>query len=683
MSQKSKCRLANLHKKVPTLVIGLIAGGLVVAPFSTRADSTDVAMVESKKTVFDMSLQELMTKPVYTTIERNLQPVDTTAAAVSVLTPDEIRRSGATTIPDALRLVPGLDVARVDAHTWAISSRGFNDVFANKLLVMIDGRTIYSPLFSGVFWDEEDVVLEDIDRIEVVRGPGATLWGANAVNGVINVVTKSAKDTQGLLLSGGGGTEERGFGTVRYGFQIDDGIYMRVYTKYFDRDSSVLPNGTDAFDSWNMVRGGFRIDVDKANNNLLTLQGDAYSGQEKEAYVSPTPTFPFAMTQRSIDNVAGANVLGRWTHDFKDSKLTVQAYYDRKARNNPVFSEVRDTGDLDVQHNIHASDRHEITWGVGFRTTRRNGKNSLNVTLNPEDDTRNLYSTFFQDQIAVAQRFKVIIGSKFEHNDFTGFEVQPSIRALYTPATNQTIWAAVSRAVRTPSEAESEIRLNPAIPGVPPGAITSFGNPDLLSESLLAYEIGYRLQPTPRLNIDATAFYNDYSRLRSIDPLPPVLPFLPPQVHPSLAGNKLTGESYGGELSVTYQAVTNLWRIKSGYSFLQVQVHRSGGTSQEPELMYEGSSPQNQLFVLSSFDLPLHLQLDTTLHYVDKLRDPDVPSYVDLDARLAWLPKPYLEVAIVGQNLLHQHRSEFAPTFIGTQNTQVERGVYGKLTFRY
>ena len=258
--------------------------------------------------------------PVYHRRRTQLSACDTTAAAVSVLTHDDIRRSGATSIPEALRLVPGLDVARVDAHTWAISSRGFNDVFANKLLVMIDGRTVYTPLFSGVFWDEQDTVLEDIERIEVVRGPGgATLWGANAVNGVINVVTKSAKDTQGLLIFGGGGTEERAFGTVRYGLKLDDGIYMRIYAKYFDRDSSVFPNGTDAFDAWSTGRGGFRIDIDKNKNNVFTLEGEAYAGQQNELYAVPTLAFPFATSQKSIDNVAGGNFLGRWTHDFKDS----------------------------------------------------------------------------------------------------------------------------------------------------------------------------------------------------------------------------------------------------------------------------------------------------------------------------------------------------------------------------
>ncbi|MGZ4963544.1 MAG: TonB-dependent receptor plug domain-containing protein, partial [Limisphaerales bacterium] len=393
---------------------------MLAANAPVRGDETnDVAAAKSD--LFDKPLQELMQ---YITIaKRTPEPLEKSAAAVSVLTQDDIRRSGATSIPEALRLVPGLDVARVDAHTWAISSRGFNDVFANKLLVMIDGRTVYSPLFSGVFWDEEDTMMEDIDRIEVVRGPGATLWGANAVNGVINVVTKSAKDSQGLLVTGGGGSEELGFGSVRYGFKLDDGIYMKVYQKYFDRGSSVFENGSDAFDAWSMYRGGFRIDVDKADNNLFTFQGDAYTGQENEVYLVPTAIPPaFVGSAKSIDNVAGVNVLGRWSHDFsKDSQFILQSYYDHTVRNNPVLSQTRNTGDVDFQHVFKVGERNEITWGTGFRTTHRDVKNSLNVALIPPNDTRNLYSAFLQDEITVMpDRLKMILGSKFEHNDFTG-----------------------------------------------------------------------------------------------------------------------------------------------------------------------------------------------------------------------------------------------------------------------
>ncbi len=634
----------------------------------------DLADVSSFNRLLDEPPEKLMQYSV-TIANRNPEPIEQSAAAVYVLTQDEITRSGATSIPEALRLVPGMDVARVDAHTWAISSRGFNDVFANKLLVMIDGRTVYTPLFSGVFWDVQDTLMEDVDHIEVVRGPGATQWGANAVNGVINVVTKSATNTVGLLVSGGGGTEERDFGSVRYGLKLTDGVYMKAYAKWFDRDSSVFANDADSFDEWSMIRGGFRIDATKGNNNDFTLQGDAYSGQENEIYTIPTAAPPFAGFAKSIDNVAGANLLGRWNHDFGgDSHLTVQSYWDRTVRNNPVLSETRDTGDIDAQHTFKIGDRNELTWGAGFRSTHRDiTRNSLNVTVLPDDKSHDLYSAFMQDQISITHDFKAILGTKFEHNDFTGFEIQPSARGEYSVRTNQTIWASVSRAVRTPSEAENDIRLNVA--GIPPGAATIHGNPNMLAEALIAYEIGYRVTPIERLNLDLTAFYNSYTRLRSQDPFAP--PFQ------TIAGNGLTGESYGGEAAVSVEAVPNVWRLRGGYSFLRMQIHRDSTGDQRTELMYEGSSPENQFFVHSSLDLPLNLKFDTTLRYVDRLRAVGIPSYVEVDARLAWQASKDLEVAVVGQNLIHDHHAEFAPTFIGTEQAEVERGVFGKLTFRY
>lgn len=673
----------------------LFAAVITAAGATARADvnsADDAPAIAMRNDVTALSLEQLMRIPV-TTPTRTPESLEKTAAAVSVLTQDDIRRSGATSIPEALRYVPGLDVARIDAHTWAISSRGFNDEFANKLLVMIDGRTVYTPLFSGVFWDEQDTLMEDIDRIEVVRGPGATLWGANAVNGVINVVTKSAKDSQGLFMSAGGGTDERAFGSVRYGLKLDDGVYMKVYAKYFDRDSSVYPNGKDAWDAWSTspLRGGFRVDIDKTNGNTFTFEGDAYSLQENEIYAVPAFTPPFAMPAKSIDNVAGGNVLGRWTHVFaKDNQLTVQSYYDRRVRNDPVLSENRDTGDIDAQHAFTIGNRNDVTWGGGFRTTHRDVENSPNVTILPPTETRNLYSAFVQDEIAIVPDvLKGIVGTKFEHNDFTGFEVQPSVRAVYTPRTNHTVWAAISRAVRTPSEAEDDIQLNPPgapfVPGPngPVGTATLYGNPQMQSEALIAYEVGYRFQPHPRLNFDLSTFYNDYTRLRSLEALPPVAPGLPSFLHPSVAENKLTGESYGGELAVNFQAVPDLWRLRAGYSLLKVEIHRRNSSDQATELMYEGSAPQNQFFLRSSFDLPGNIQFDTGLRCVDRIRAQSIPSYVELDARLAWEARTNLEFAVVGQNLLHAHHEEFAPTFIGSQKTDVERGVYGKVTFRY
>jgi iron complex outermembrane receptor protein len=630
-----------------------------------------------------LSVEELLDIDV-TSVSKYPEKLSEAAAAVAVLTQEDIHDSGVTSIPEALRLVPGLDVARVDSHTWAISSRGFNDIFANKLLVLIDGRTVYTPLFSGVFWEVQDTLLEDIDRIEVVRGPGATLWGANAVNGVISIITKSARDTQGLLISAGGGTEDRGFGSVRYGVKLDDDAFLRIYTKYFTRDSSVLANDTDAHDAWDMYQAGFRLDWEPTKQNSFTVQGDAYTGSQDETYVVPTISPPFARKIETTDDVSGGNLLGRWSHNFSvDSQLSVQAYFDRTERTSAIFGEKRDTGDIDLQHRFALGDRQDVIWGLGFRTTRDDVANSLNVSLRPDSRTLNLYSGFVQDEITIVpERFRLTIGSKFEHNDFTGFEIQPSARVLWTPGHSQSFWASVSRAVRTPSRAESDIVLNSA--GAPPGLVTIFGNPDMESEKLLAYEFGYRIQPINQLKLDLTAFYNDYDDLRTLEPI------RPGPLSPSIVANKLFGESYGAEISATAQVMSR-WRLQGSYTYLDVQLHReSGSHDSSTEITVERSSPHHQFFVRSILDLGWNVQFDSTLRYVDVLpavnsvpMRPKIPSYITLDVRLAWSPRKDLEIAIVGQNLLDDRHPEFAPTFIGTQQTEVERSVYGTVVWRF
>jgi len=663
---------AHAHHPVRLILLSLLS----LAMASTiAAQDTYHPPSELKK----LSVEELLDIDV-TSVSKYPEKLSEAAAAVAVLTQDDIQSSGFTSIPEALRLVPGLDVARVDSHTWAISSRGFNDIFANKLLVLIDGRTVYTPLFSGVFWEVQDTLLQDIDRIEVVRGPGATLWGANAVNGVINIITKSAHDTQGLLISGGGGTEDRGFGSVRYGVKIDDDAFLRIYTKYFNRDSSVLPDDTDAHDAWDMYQAGFRLDWEPTKENSFTFQGDTYTGSQDETYLIPTVRFPFSRKIETTDDVSGGNLLGRWTRSFSpDSQLTVQAYYDRTERNSAIFGEKRDTGDIDLQHRFAFGDRQDVIWGLGFRTTRDNVANSLNVSLRPDSRTLNLYSGFIQDEITIVpDRFRLTIGSKFEHNDFTGFEIQPSARVLWTPGYSQSFWASVSRAVRTPSRAESDIILNPAPPvPLPPGSITIFGNPDMESEKLVAYEFGYRVQPIHQLKLDLTAFYNHYDDLRTVEPI------RPGPVSPSIVGNKLFGESYGAEISATAQ-LTSRWRMEGSYSYLDVRLHReSGSHDTTTEASIEGSSPHHQFFVRSMINLGWNVQFDSTLRYVDVLPAPKVPSYLTLDVRVAWSPRKNLEISVVGQNLLDDRHPEFAPTFIGTQQTQVERSVYGMVVWRF
>ena len=649
-------------------------------PISLLAQATGNFSTNTTSDLTQLSLAELMSIPV--TITRTPAKISDTPAAITVITGDEIHRSGVTSIPDALRTVPGMEVARVDAHTWAVTSRGFNDVFANKLLVMIDGRTIYTPLFSGVFWDMQDVMLEDIDRIEVIRGPGASLWGANAVNGVINIVTKSAKDTQGGLFSAGTGTEELLFGNFRYGAKLNDETYVRIYGKYFNRDDQKLPSGADANDAGELAQGGFRIDWEPGDINFLTLQGDIYAGVFNNTFLFPTFSPPFATAIADDLEVHGGNILGRWAHSFSDrSESRLQVYYDDTIRNTPVFSEERGTFDIDFVQSLECGNNLTL-FGAGYRRTSDESEGTINVFLFPEDRTTDLFSGFIQDEFAILpDKLSITAGSKFEHNDFTGFEIQPSVRLLWTPQERHSVWAAVSRAVRTPSRAEDDVILN--MPGRPPGNRTLFGTDSFDSESLIAYEVGYRFQPTDRLNFDSAAFYNVYDSLRSLRPLS-----LAPD-SPRIAANELEGETYGFELSSTFQA-SDWWRLHGGYTYLQMQMHPTGLDSMTERLV-ENASPHHQLFLRSSmdfgrrYDFGSQFQFDTTLRYVDAITvsRTRIPSYWALDLRLAWRPDKHWEFAIVGQSLLDNQHPEFAPNFIATQQTEVERSVYAKVTWHF
>ena len=624
----------------------------------------------SSRPLTTLSLDELMRIQV-TTVARRSQPVSEVASAVHVITHEDIRRSGVTSIPDALRLAPGVQVAQVDAHDWAISARGFNDLFANKLLVLQNGRSVYTPLFSGVFWDVQDTILEDIERIEVVRGPGATLWGANAVNGVINIITRSAADTQGWLVSGGAGTEELGFGTVRYGGKISDDAHFRVYGNYADHDDSALSNGDEAHDAWQLGRTGFRVDWEPSDQNDFMFEGDWHAARLLQVYTVPAVTGP--AEARDDNHVRGGHILGRWTHTISDdSDVRLQAYYERNERDTWVFEEERDTADLDLQHQFALGSRNKIIWGAGYRISHDDIPSSQLLSFDPDRRTVSLVSSFIQDEISlVPDRLRLIIGTKLEHNDYTGIEVQPSGRMVWTPTERQALWGAVSRAVRTPSRAEDDIRL---LQPVPTGQFATVrGSGSLESEKLIGYEIGYRIQIHRRVFLDLAAFYNDYEDLRTIEPVAPLT---------FAARNRMEGETYGVEIAPRVE-LTDWWQLSAGYSYLQMQLHRESDSADVTAELDEGRNPHHQVFFRSSTDLPGNFEFDWTIRYVDSLPAVGVSSYVALDTRLAWRPRPNLELAIVGQNLLDGRHQEFESSFIRTQVTEVEHSVYGKITWRF
>jgi iron complex outermembrane receptor protein len=602
-----------------------------------------------------LSIEQLMNLQV-TSVSKRPERLAQSASAIQVITYDDIRRSGASSLPEALRLATNLQVAQVDSRQWAISARGFNSTTANKLLVLIDGRTVYTPLFSGVFWDVQQVPLAIIDRIEVISGPGATLWGANAVNGVINVITKNAKDTPGLVLSGGGGTELPGFGTARYGGALGSGARYRIYGSRFARDPSVLPTGQDAPDAWHLGQGGFRVDWDASTISRVTLQGDLYDGR---------------IDQRSPGDitVSGGNVVAKWARTISEtSDITAQLYYDRTNRDIPgTFGEGLDIYDVELQHQARLGARHDLVWGLGYRLMNDNVANTTILAFLPAHVARQWFTGFVQDEIAlVPDRLHVALGTKIEHNDYTGFEVQPSGRVNWTLSPAATLWAAASRAVRTPSRIDRELfaRISP----------TSFlaGGPGFDSEEELAYELGYRHRQGS-LALSVATFYSRYHGLRSLEQLNP------PAADTIVIGNGQDGESFGAELTAAYW-LTSGWRLRVGYTELRVHIWPNPGSTETSRGATESQAPDRQLFVQSSVDLPAHLRLDAGLRAIGDIAKQQVPAYTELNARLTWQPMARLDLSIVGQNLLHRRHAEFGAA---ATRREIERGVYGLVAWHF
>ncbi|RDH85105.1 MAG: TonB-dependent receptor [endosymbiont of Escarpia spicata] len=662
------------HGERQLLLSSLLSAVLLSAPISAE---------ESLESYLELDLEDLLSMEV-TSVSKKKQRLNEVAAAVFVISQEDIRRSGVTSIPEALRLAPGIQVGRIDANKWAVSSRGFTGQFSNKLLVMIDGRSVYSPTFSGVYWDVQDTLLEDIDRIEVIRGPGAAVWGANAVNGVINIITRHAGETQGGLLVAGAGNEERSFASLRYGAEVASDTHARFYLKYNDRDQSYASDlYGDAGDDWQSLRGGFRVDGQLTEVDSWSLQGDLYDADENQKvnfWMDPSdpanavfaPTFLAANRPDKVDS-SGWNLLGKWSHQLSEQASTaLQLYYDHTERSEGFLNQRHDTLDLDFQHQFRAFGGHDIIWGLGYRHVEEAFDNTYMVAIHP--NSLNLYSAFVQDEIELLpQTLRLTLGSKFEHNDFTGYEVQPNARLAWLPDDRSTLWGSVSRAVRTPSSVEYD-SLNiafivPLPPPFPPAEIHAIGNEAFESEVLLAYETGYRIQPRENLSFDLALFYNDYDNIQNFQSLDPLNPLADLQYD-----NNISAHSYGMELAVDWRAL-EWWRLQSNYSFIEVSDFTGG-------ILGSGGSPKYQLSLRSMMDLSNNVSLDLWAYYVDELKSPastvDIPvgEYTSLNARLAWRPQKNLELSLVGQNLLDNHHPEFTGEYLLIQ-TEVERSAYG------
>ncbi len=620
-------------------------------------------------------------------VSRQKQRVLDAPAAVTVIGQEDIARSGMTTIPDLLRLAPGLEVARLDAGRWAVTSRGFNDVFANKLLVLMDGRSVYTPLFGGVYWDTVDYVLPDLDHIEVVRGPGATMWGANAVNGVISITSKSARDTQGFLLDGLLGTEEQQ-GSVRFGGKIGDDTYFRVYTKYRNFDDLATTSGRSANDAWDSSQTGFRIDRYASPNDTLTLQGDVYGEELSQKLVVPTLSPPFNITRNADYTADGGNLLGRWVHKISGaSDLTFQLYYDRLDRYDTIFSYQQNTYDLDFQHRFALGDRQEIIWGLGYRFVGDRLAGKEGSLVDPLHHGTQIANGFVQDDLTIVpDRLHLFLGTKLEYNTYTDVEVEPGARLLWTPNDKNSFWGSISRAVRTPTRYEEDGQLlfrGTEVQGTPAQVIFS-GNQNLVSEELLAYELGYRVKPTRTLSLDISTFFDHYEHLVGQQLLTPTLS---PTPSPHLVlrdqwENHLHGDAFGGEVAATW-SLTDRWKLIGSYTFLDVQLHHDRVDTATGERYFEDTSPQSQIQLRSYYNLTRAIQLNAAAYYVSSLSEGLIPGCVRVDLGASWRPRDNLEIGVGVQNLLDDRHPEFPNSGAYTVASEVERSFYGRVTWRF
>ena len=663
----------------------LIGMCLLLAAGSVKNGWAETSSTDQKTRVrlTELSLEQLGNTEV-TTVSKEPVKVARTPAAVYVITQEDIGRSGATSVPEALRLVPGVEVARIDSDKWSLGVRGFGSRLSRSVLVLIDGRTVYTPLFAGVYWEVQDTLLQDVERIEVIRGPGGTIWGANAVNAVINIITKSTKDTHGTLVSTGGGSLDQGFVGFRYGAGDGKNFNYRLYGKAFTQGPEFHPDQRQ-FDDWRIHQFGFRTDWDSNNRDTFTLQGDLYNGDAGGKVQITTYSPPAVTSVEQNAELSGGNLLGRWRRVLGEgSDVQVQAYYDRTNRHEPSLGETRDTFDVDFLHHLTLPKRQNFLWGLGVRLSPGKFIQVVPTIVFAPRVTDKLYSAFVQDEIAIVRnQLWLTIGSKFLHNNYTGFEIQPTARLLWTPNPRQTVWGAVTRAVRTPSRVEEDLQVTGLVGTNPPLFFRAIGDGKFDSERLIGYEAGYRNLVTSELYLDITTFYNDYHRLLSLEPGAPFVeasPAPPHTVVPLFLRNGLLGSTSGVEIEPDWRP-THWWRLTGSYSYLHMDLKKEASSlDSSTASSTEGSSPHHQVVVQSSLDLPKNLEFDQTYRYVSALPAKQVGSYGTADLQLAWHPTQHISFSIVGQNLLQPHHPEFAGDpgpLVG-----IRRSVYARITWR-
>jgi iron complex outermembrane receptor protein len=633
-----------------------------------------------------LSLAELGDIQV-TTVSKQPQQVQRTPAAIFVITHEDIRRSGATSLPEALRLAPGVEVARIDADHWSVAIRGFAGQFSKSLLVLIDGRSVYTPLFDGVYWDVQSVMLEDIERIEVIRGPGGTIWGANAVNGVINIITKSSKETQGALATLGGGNADQGTGAVRYGGSAGRDLAYRIYGTGSLRGPE-YHSDANRFDDFRMGQMGFRTDWKADDKNTLTVQGDIYGALSGESFQLATYTPPAEIVAVDKANVSGGNLLARWQHTTGEgSDIQIQTYFDRTNRQDLEFGETRDTFDIDFVQHLRVHGEQELTWGLGARVSPSNYiQIAPGVNFLPNKQTESIYSGFVQYELPIVRdKLMLTAGTKLEHNSFSGFDYQPSVRLLWAPTERHSFWTAVTRAVRTPSRIDEDVLFDIFVENTPtvPVYFEILGNSRQKAEQLIGYEAGYRTQVNRNLYLDFTGFYNSYRNLQNYGPLSLSEASTPPPLRLLIVvpfANGIQGNTVGGEVAPNWK-VTSWWQVRGSYSFLHMGLEDKPGYTDTGGLLasYEGSSPRHVVGFQSLINLPKHFEFDQTFRYSSGLSAQGVKGYSTADVRLGWRAGEGLDFSVVGQNLLQPYHHEFGGDpgpLVG-----IKRAVYAKITW--
>ena len=678
------------------LAAAVIVFSLALLSFAAKEIRADDSPQSSIGSLEQLSLEQLGNVEI-TSVSKDPQQVLKTPAAVFVITQQDIERSGATSIPEVLRMAPGVEVARIDGNHWSVAIRGFAGQFSKSLLVLVDGRSIYTPLFEGVYWDLPYVMLEDVERIEVIRGPGGTIWGANAVNGVINIITKNAGSTKNTLATLGGGSVDQGTGAFRYGASIGQDFSYRIYGMGEIRGPEFHADA-DRFDSWHMGQTGFRTDWNIGEKDSFTVQGDIYRGVSGESILIPSLSPPAETAERGWDYVSGGNLLARWRHTTGEgSDIQIQTYFDRTNRQDFELGETRDTFDLDFVEHLRVHSDQQLTWGLGARISPSHVIQTVaGVNFLPNSQTDTIYSGFGQYELPIVRdKLSVTAGSKLEHNNFSGFEYEPSVRVLWTPTLRQSFWGAVTRSVRTPSRLDQDVvfdifdeffPLPSSTPGGAPVLVPVFfqiqGNPKLKSEKLLGYELGYRTQATSKVYVDVTGFYNVYRDLQGYGPAGLLETSSPLAIYFTLPyGNVIQGHTIGAEVAPNWK-ITNWWQVRGTYSYLHMVLGDRPGFTDVGNLLgtYAESSPGSVGSFQSSFDLPNHVELDATYRYSGILPEYNVPAYSTADLRAGWHLGEGLELSVAGDNLLQPHHFEFG----GDPGplVAIKRSVYAKMTWR-